>query len=53
MHLFPSVAVSVEEVEDVILIEAESRDKIRDMDPVGAIQNTPVSLMLIVWILHL
>ena len=53
MHLLPSVAVAVEEVEDVFLVKVESMVTTLDLDPDGAILNTSVSLMLIVWMLHL
>ena len=52
MYPLPSVAVSMEEVEDAFLVEVESVETTLDLDPDGAILNTPVSLMLIVWMLH-
>ena len=44
MRLFPSVAVSVEEVEDVFLVKVESVRTTWDVDPDGAILNTPGSV---------
>ena len=52
MHLLPSGAEIVEEVEDVFLVKVESVETTLDLGPEGAILNTPVSLMLIVWMLH-
>ena len=53
MHLLPSVAEIVEAVEDVFLVKVEGMEITLDLDPDGALLNTPVSLMFIVWILHL